>query len=154
MAEFAPRSALAHRRTSSGPARHAVGGLVISEASDIGVWLVTARTPFALPDAVTIAPGEYLAFSAPTLPAGGTALVQDMRAALAFIEVSGEGALDLLGMGPIAVDGEGAATTRLAGLRATILWRKTPQPWARIAVDRFSADYLWEWLCDRAAITG
>ena len=151
MVEFALRSPLAHRRTGSAPARHTVGGLVISEASDIGAWLVTARAALDLPDAVTIAPGEYLAFSAPALPAEEVALVQDMRAALAFIEVAGDGALDLLGIGPIALDDQGTATTRLAGLRATILWRKAPQPWARIAIDRFSADYLWEWLCDRAA---
>lgn len=71
---------------------------------------------------------------------------------LAHIEVSGTGTLDLLAIAGIAHGAEGALTTRLAALRVAVDWQRTPVETARIAVERFSADYLWHWLAAKARI--
>ena len=76
----------------------------------------------------------------------------DPATGLAHIEVSGAGTLDLLGIAGLAHGAEGELTTRLAALRVTIRWERAPGEAACIAVDRFSADYLWHWLVAKARI--
>ncbi|QXQ04980.1 hypothetical protein KX816_11830 [Sphingosinicellaceae bacterium] len=76
----------------------------------------------------------------------------DPAAGLAHIEVSGVGTLDLLGVAGITHGAEGELTTRLAALRVTIRWGRASGEAACIAVERFSADYLWHWLVAKARI--
>lgn len=82
----------------------------------------------------------------------GSAGPGDADPGFAHIEVSGTGTLDLLGVGPLARGDEGKVVMRLAALRVRIAWRRLPTEGARIAVDRFSADYLWHWLTEKARI--
>lgn len=70
----------------------------------------------------------------------------------AIIIVSGNGTLDLLAIGPLTQGKAGQVTTRLAALRVQIAWQRSPAETARIVVDRFSADYLWEWLAHKIRI--
>lgn len=70
----------------------------------------------------------------------------------AIIILAGNGTLDLLAIGPLALGGRGKLTTRLAALRVQIAWQRSPAETARIVVDRFSADYLWEWLAHKIRI--
>lgn len=92
--------------------------------------------------------GRALAAGTITMAAGHADATD---AGLAHIEVSGNGTLDLLAIAGIARGSKGILTTRLAALRVTIAWQRAPET-ARIAVDRFSADYLWEWLAAKARI--
>lgn len=78
--------------------------------------------------------------------------VGENHAGLAFIAMSGPGILDLLAITALAEGDEGTLTTRLADLRVTIAWHRTPAQSAQIAVDRFSADYLWHWLTDKMQV--
>ena len=71
---------------------------------------------------------------------------------VAVIIVSGNGTLDLLAIGPLTQGKEGKLTTRLAALRVQIAWQRSPAETARIVVDRFNADYLWEWLAHKIRI--
>ncbi len=73
-------------------------------------------------------------------------------AGLTHIDVSGLGTLGLLSITRMAPGLSGVLTTRLAALRVTVDWQRTPAETARIAVERFSADYLWHWLVAKARI--
>ena len=77
--------------------------------------------------------------------------MQDMTSALAIIDVSGEAALDILGVSPLARQDSGVFTTRLAGLRSTAVYRRGAEQCVQLIVDRFSADYLWAWLIAKAS---
>ena len=82
----------------------------------------------------------------------GPAGADEAASGLAFIELTGTGTLDLLAIGSLARGREGELVTRLSALRVRIGWRRRPVESARVAVDRFSADYLWEWLAHKARI--
>ena len=66
----------------------------------------------------------------------------------AHIDVTGAGSLDLLAITGLERGATGVLTTRLAALRVTIAWHRSPEM-AQIEVERFSADYLWAWLTNR-----
>lgn len=132
MAELMARSALAS-------ASFQAGGISLAERPGLSAWLITSSQ---MPEALLID------VNCPAKPSG-TGLVQDMSSALTFIEINGPGLFDLLGLSVVASADSGATATRLAELRVFIEWRRTPHAWLRIAVDRFSADYLWKWLVYR-----
>jgi hypothetical protein len=153
MAELIARSPLAARRAGLAGAAFHAGGISVAERGGLSAWLVTSRAPFELPGAIAIGPCEHLLVDAPRpAPPSGSALVQDMAGALAFIEISGPGGIDLLGLSPVIRAPEGGTATRLADLRVIVAWRDSPEPRLCIAVDRFSADYLWTWLERRIGI--
>ncbi len=97
-----------------------------------------------MPDLIARRPldGRYLRTGTITLSEGRCA---DGDHGLAYIDVTGAGTHDLLGS-----SAQGA--TRLASLRVSIVRTDNPEA-AQITVERFSADYLWAWLVDRASLT-
>jgi len=139
-----------------------VGPHAMRARSDIAACLIVSRAPIDLPGAIAIGPGEWLmleeggdrdalAARMRAASAGATALAQDMSAAYAFVELTGPAVCDLLGIAPIVTSEQGAVTARVADLRVTVEYRPG---WARIAVERFSAEYLWMWLERRMALAG
>ena len=68
------------------------------------------------------------------------------------IALSGDGTIDLLAIVGAAPGTGGKLTMRLAALRVDITWQRMPGEAARIAVERFNADYLWEWLVAKILI--
>lgn len=82
----------------------------------------------------------------------GHAGPDEAGSSVSIIELSGNGTLDLLAIGPLARGGDGELVTRLAALRVQIMWNRSPVETVRIVVDRFNADYLWEWLAHKIRI--
>lgn len=76
----------------------------------------------------------------------------EVGSGVAIIILSGSEILNLLAIGPLALGERGKLITRLAALRVQIAWRRHPAETARIVVDRFNADYLWEWLAHKIRI--
>jgi hypothetical protein len=146
MARLIARSALSETR-------FAMGGIAATERPDLPAWRVTSHDAIDLPGAISVGPHEALIVGADR-PAdrGGTGLIQDMSSALTFIEIAGEGALEAIGLSIVARAESGGTATRLADLRVVIAWRKSPDLWLRVAVERSSADYFWQWLKRRIEV--
>jgi sarcosine oxidase gamma subunit len=133
------------------------GALRLRARDDVFAILVTGRDLPELPDAIRRGPTEYLLIGHDPDPLraraliavdGKTALVADMSDGFAFVELTGPGAIDLLGIGALLGHGQGAVTTRIADLRVTAL-HDGEAATVLLIVERSSADYLWQWLEDR-----
>jgi hypothetical protein len=121
------------------------------ERTDIAVFRITGRN-LDIENAIRLGPSDWLLIDHVPPQLQQTALIQDMSSALTFIELSGQHIIDRIGLSALARENDGSLTTRLADLRVTVSYRRKPEEQVLLICDRFSADYLWEWLAARLAV--
>lgn len=151
MADLTPRRPLAGRTATSGAAH-------LTARDDLTAYLVTTRDPTPPPPGtIPLGPCEHMIVAprgaaavppSPSAPKGaGAALVQDMTAGLAFVDIAGPAAEERLGLPPIPP--ETGTATRLADLRVIV--QRTGAGGLRVIVGRSYAEYMWGWLAGRLA---
>lgn len=146
MAELIARSPLA------GCSPFAVHGIEVRERTDLTAIRVTTKGPIVAEGAIQLGPRDWLLLGEGP-PPSTPGLARDATSGLVFIQVAGPGAADALGLSTLARGERGALTTRLADLRVTVSYRTQPHHNLLLIADRFSAQYLWEWLAAKIAVT-
>lgn len=148
---------LVARRPLAGQPPFSANGIEIRQCDDLTAFRLTGGELVAAEGALRLGPRDWLligpSVQAPMLAVGRTGLVRDATSGLAFIRVAGPRAADALGLSTLVRDEQGAFTTRLADLRVTVSYRTQPHHDLLLIADRSAADYLWQWLAARIAVT-